>query len=413
MARRTKDETLDLFYFNSDEEQEKKKTSQAVIKKKKDSTKNRKKTDKKARSNTNKKNDNQKNKKVKQNQEENTKEERFNFDEEIIIGLRRIDDEEDKPQSKKNKKQLKQNKSKVKSKSNKKEKTEKDTLSNIPPIGEENRKKARNKSKTIQKKKIQKKLTPQQELARKKRKVIFRITKCFMFLLIVIGASVYALLSPIFNVKKVDVIGNSMISSDEIISLSGIELEQNMFQYRKEDIIQSIKENAYIDTVKVSRKIPDTIQVVVTERKASFMLQFANVYAYISRQGYILEISNQKLDLPILTGFETEQENIQTGLRLCTEDLKKLGDILKIMEAAESNKLAEFITKIDITDEENYVLTMQEKKKVVYLGDTSNLSTKMLWILSFNEKEKNTQGDIILNMNLNDEKNRPYFREKI
>lgn len=262
-------------------------------------------------------------------------------------------------------------------------------------------------------KKSEKKLTPQQELARKKRKAIFHITKWLMLFAIVIGTGVYTILSPIFNIKKVEVVGNSKISSDEIISLSEIELEQNMFQYSKDDISEKIKENAYIDTAKVNCKIPDTMEIIVTERKANFMIQFANVYAYISSQGYILEISNQKQELPILTGFETKQENIQTGSRLCTEDLQKLGDVLKIMEAAMSNKLANLITKIDITDSDNYILTMQSKKKIVHLGDTSNLSTKMLWILSFNEKEGNTQGDIILNMNLNDEKNKPIFKEKM
>lgn len=343
-------------------------------------------------------------------QKENTKDEKFNFDEEIIIGLRRIDDEKDKPKVKKSKnkkqdKQLKQN--------NFNRKIKEDKLTDIPEIGAEKKKSKKNKNKSVQKKQGQKKLTPQQELARKKRKVIFRITKWIMFLVIIIGAGVYALLSPIFNVKNISVVGNSQISSEEIISLSEIELEQNMFEYRKDDVIKKIKDNAYIDTVKMSRKFPDTIELTVSERKASFMIQFANAYAYISSQGYILEISNQKLDLPILIGFETEQENIQAGFRLCLEDLQKLGDVLKIMEAATSNQLAAFITQIDISDDENYILTLQQKKKIVYLGDTSNLSTKMLWILKFNEVEGNTQGEIILNMNLNDEKNKPYFRKKV
>ena len=37
----------------------------------------------------------------------------------------------------------------------------------------------------------------------------------------------------------------------------------------------------------------------------------------------------------------------------------------------------------------------------------------MLWIVTFNEKEGNTAGDIILNMNLNEEKNKPVFRKKL
>lgn len=331
------------------------------------------------------------------NIEKDTKEEKFNFNEEIIIGLRRIDIEEDKPQSKKGAKgkrnpKVKKTKQDTSNKNSKKKKGFKqdNEVTDIPQIGEGKTVKGRVKGKTVQKKE-KKPLTPKQELARKKRKAILRVTKWLMIFAIIIGATIYALLSPLFNIKKIDVIGNSKISADEIISLSEIELEQNMFQYRIEDIVKKVKDNAYINSVKVKRRLPDVIEISVVERKTSFMIQFANAYAYISSQGYILEISNKKLELPILTGFKTEQENIQVSNRLCTDDLEKLGDVLKIMEAATSNGLAEFINEIDISNEDNYKLKMEKKKKTVYLGDTSNLSTKMLWILTFNEKEGNTR----------------------
>lgn len=336
-----------------------------------------------------------------------TKDKKFNFDEEIIIGLKRIDEKEDKPQ--KNKKKNRKSK-------NRKEQKQINTNNNIKLNTHENSKSqqgAVKNKKQVNKKSVEKKLTPKQELARRKRKAIFKLVKWLMLIGIIIGGIIYTLLSPIFNIKTISVEGNSKISIDEIISLSGLQLEQNMFNYKQSDVVENIKQNAYIDTVKVSRKIPDTVEIIVSEREASFMIKFANAYAFINNQGYILEISNKKQNLPIITGIETIQEELQTGNRLCTEDLKKLGDVLKIMEASASNGLSKDITKIDITDSDNYILTLQKKKKIVHLGDTSNLSTKMLWILKFNELEGKTKGEIILNMNLNDDKNKPYFRKEV
>ena len=114
--------------------------------------------------------------------------------------------------------------------------------------------------------------------------------------------------------------------------------------------------------------------------------------------------------MPIIEGFETAQEEIQAGNRLCNTDLKKLGDVLKIMESVESNDLARLITKIDITNDDDYVLTMAKMKKTIHLGDASNLSTKMSWIITFNQLEGDTQGEIMLNVDL--DKSKPYFREK-
>ncbi len=377
MAKKTKEKSLDSFYLNQETKKNNSRTN-----KKRSNVKNVKKKSKV-------------NEKIKnQTKEKNTKDEKFNFDEEIIIGLKRID--EDKNSKSKTLQTKNDNKNKIKQKKNVKNKQ---VNSKKQPVNDQPNKKEIN--------------TQKQNIINKKRKAILRLIKWTSLIIIIIGGVIYALLSPMFNIKTINVVGNSKISSDEIISLSKIELEKNMFQHSKKEIIKNIKENAYIEDVQVKRKIPDTIEVIITERKATFKFQIANAYAVINNQGYILKVSDKTDDLPIIVGIETPQENIQTGNRLCEEDLKKMGDVLKIMESANSNDVANLITKIDITDHNNYKLILQKKNKTVHLGDTSNLSTKMLWIIEFNEIEGNTKGEIMLNMNLNDEKSKPYFRKGI
>ena len=251
------------------------------------------------------------------------------------------------------------------------------------------------------------------EKSKKKRKLILKIIKWLTLLAIIIGGTIYAMLSPIFNIKEVEVIGNSKISSETIISLSGITIDQNMFSFRTSNVRESIKNNAYIDTVEIHRDLPDKISLVVTERKTTYIIKFGNAYAYINNQGYILEITDKEEAVPIITGYETLDENIQEGNRLNTEDLEKLNDVLKIMEAASSsgNNLKNLITKIDISDKSNYILDLKTQKKQIYFGDATNLSTKMLWIDQILGEEKKSEGILYLNMDLNTD--RPYFREKI
>ena len=380
MAKETKEKSLNL--FNYDAENKEKPTKKSSKKTKKNNVK---------KNQSNQKRKNQENNKSK---EEGTKDERFNFDEEIIIGLKRIDEpkkEEKKKPKNKNKKNLSNNKEKQDIKKE-----------NIRP----NPNKVNLKAK-------EKKMSPKQILAKKKRQAVFRLIKWTSLVLIIIGAIIFTIMSPIFNVKNIKVEGNSYLSEEQVISLSRIEIENNMFKYNKKEIIKNIKENAYIENVEVKRSIPDTIEIKITERKTSFMIQFANAYAYINNQGYILEISNKALEYPILTGFSTPVEELQEGRRLNKEDLKKLSDVLEIMESATSNEIASLITEINIENSDNYVLELKSKNKVVNLGDTSNLSTKMLWIQTFNKLEGSTKGEIMLNMNLNDDKNKPYFRRNI
>lgn len=390
-------------------------------------------TRRKSKKNNNKINKNN----IKQdNVDETNKNNKFSFDEEIVIGLRRIDDE---PKTNdKAKKVQKQSKKKVqKSRKKSKEKNAKhidepeliikskymENYENIDRVdnytknsfNKKNRKKTSKTYKAKMKKEIEQdpKAIKKKELSRKRRKFVFKIFKIIVLIGIIIAGIIFALLSPIFNVKEIRVIGNSKISTDTIISLSGLKSEHNIFDFKTSNVVDAIKQNAYVDTVDVQRKLPDIININVVERVATYILKFGNAYVYINNQGYILEITNKEANYPIITNYETPEEQIKEGNRLCSEDLEKLNDVLKIIEAASVNngEIKKLITQINIENKSNYILTLQKEKKQVYIGDTTNLSTKMLWIDKFLEEEKDNEGIIFLNIDLNNVQ--PYFREKV
>ena len=370
--------------------------------------------------NKNKKKVNKTKKKINENIVKNTKDDKFSFDEEIVIGLKRIDEPKVIPEKKKKKQ---------KGKNTKKAKKNKTTVDNYEDNGiiikskymsnyedEDIYDKSRQPKKNTKEKKTKKeprKLTKKQEILKKKRKKIFRVIKILMLLGIIIGGIIYAMLSPIFNIKNITVTGNSKISAETIISLSGLNIDQNIFNFWTGDIKEAVEQNAYIDTVEVKRKLPDSIEINVKERTATYMVTLGNAYVYINNQGYILEITSKKLEVPLLIGYNTTAEEIVEGNRLNETDLEKLNDILKIMEVASSSNsgISSLITQIDISDRSNYILSMPKEKKTIYLGDTTNLSTKILWIDKFLDEEKKNEGTIYLNVNLNTE--RPYFREKV
>ena len=104
-----------------------------------------------------------------------------------------------------------------------------------------------------------------------------------------------------------------------------------MFKYTKSQITENIKENSYVEAVKIKRKLPDEIKIEIKERTPKLMITYGNAYVYISNQGYMLEISQEYQNLTILKGIETQDEEIEIGKRLCNEDLKKLNTVFKII----------------------------------------------------------------------------------
>ena len=258
----------------------------------------------------------------------------------------------------------------------------------------------------------QKKMTKKQAHILRKKKKIKRIIKLITLLMIIIGGIVFALVSPIFNIKEINVQKNEQISSETIISLSQLKIGQNIFKYNSKKVKEEIKANPYVESVNIKRKFPDKIEIIVNERQKNYNVEFLNGYAYINNQGYILEISEQKLELPIIQGISTEEEKIVEGNRLNEQDLSRLEIVIQIMNVCETYELDKKVTKIDISDKNNYIIHMEEEKKIVYIGDESNLSNKMLYIPTILEENKGKEGKIYIDKDATN-KYKARFKENV
>lgn len=259
---------------------------------------------------------------------------------------------------------------------------------------------------------VQKRMTKKQAKIERKKKKLKKIIKLITLFLLIIGGFVFALVSPIFNIKEIQVSNNNQIATETIISLSQLQLGQNLFRFNKNKIEKEIKTNPYIESVTIKRKIPSKIEISVKERNRNYNIEFLNGYAYINNQGYILEISDQKLDLPTIQGISTDAEQIVEGNRLNTEDLEKIETVIQIMNICKNYELDQKVSAIDITNKNNYIIYMNEEKKIINLGDESNLSTKMLYVPTILKENEGKEGTIYVNGDINNNF-KPRFKEKV
>lgn len=268
----------------------------------------------------------------------------------------------------------------------------------------------KNKLRKEQEKKEQ--LNKQERKRKKRNKKIKLVLKIVLLVGIIAGGTAFALISPIFNIKDIKVLDNNQVSSDTIISLSELKTGENIFRFSSNKAIDKIIENPYVENVKIHRKIPSTIEIKIEERIPTFSVDYMGKYAIINNQGYILEITDNNKELPIILNSSTVEQEITTGQRLNDEDLEKLEDILKIMSSAKENNLDKEVTNIDISNRNEYIIYLEQENKYVHLGDSSNLSNKMLYVVAILEKEKENPGDIFVNGDFNN-KFQPYFRQKV
>lgn len=255
------------------------------------------------------------------------------------------------------------------------------------------------KQRTSSKKENIKRINSKDEKEKKQNKKGKKLIILFFAIIVIL-----LLCSSLFNIQEIEVTGNTKLSNEEIVSLSKINKQTNLFRMNKLKAVESIKENAYVEDVSIKRKLPNKVLINVEERVPKYMLQFADSYVYINNQGYMLEISNEKIEAPILIGITTDLSNIKAGNRLNIEDLKKMNMVISIFETANSNEIGNLITKIDISDSKNYTLILETEGKKVYLGDCSELNTRILYLKDIIEKEKGVSGEVYLDIDLNEQK---------
>lgn len=285
---------------------------------------------------------------------ENERKEKFNFNDEIVIGVNFIrpekNEEEEKIKNKKNKKKKKKNKYNVK---------------------------------------------------------LITFVSCF---LLVIASVIFASTAPIFNIAKIEVTGNSKVQTENIKSLSGLKIGENIFKFNS-SVISNIKENAYIENVEVKRALPDTVKIKVTEREVKYQINLINSYVYIDKYGYILEKSAEKKAVPTIVGLKITEDDLMKKTRLEGKDIETLNKILKITEAAKIINIDNIITEINTENDTDYVLYIESEAKTIYIGDTTNLTNKMLYIQKILQNEKGKSGKVFVNKDMTTGF-KPYFREE-
>ena len=242
------------------------------------------------------------------------------------------------------------------------------------------------------------KINAKQALNSKKKKRVKILCGITLFIV----ALVLILSSRIFDIKEINVNGISKLTKEEVISISQIPVNTNIFALNKLKAKYRLLENSYIEDVYIKREYPSTISIEVKEKVPTFMIQFANSYIYLNNQGYMLEVSTEALPLPTLLGIKTDLSNVKPGKRLDVEDLKKFNKLIQIMDISRNFELDTLITRIDITDSSNYTVYIDSEGKTVYLGDAVDLNTKILHLKEILNQNKGKAGEIFLDMDLNE-----------
>ena len=247
---------------------------------------------------------------------------------------------------------------------------------------------------------------------KKKKRKLKGIAKLIIFILIITGLIAF-LKSSFFTLNKISVKGNDKVSSDEIIKLSKLEINKNMFQKELISLNQNLKKNPYIKNSSFKINSSSEITLQIKERVEKYYITASNKFYTIDNSGMIIrETQSTPENLIKISMIKTEENKVKVGTKLNDLDIKDIEEISKILE----NYI--YTMKNDIKVSEayynekiGYVINLPEEKKLVYLGDNNKMDTKILYLKKMLEQEKGIEGEIFLNKDFKDKF--PVFREKV
>lgn len=167
---------------------------------------------------------------------------------------------------------------------------------------------------------------------------------------------IFAILSTtvFFNIETALVVGSSRYTVDEIITASGICGGDNMIRKNLGNAEQAItSELIYVEQAEITRKLPSSVEIVITPCTETASLQGEDGFMIISGSGKILRFSEEPAENTQIFYGADPAEKLEVGMTFASQDEAKTEVIFELMELSEKNVFAEKITSYDVKDRLN------------------------------------------------------------
>ena len=194
--------------------------------------------------------------------------------------------------------------------------------------------------------------TPEQMRRRaNRRQRLFHMIGRLFFLSVLAAAAVLAL-TIFFKVDTIAVEGATRYTAEEIVAGMTVKQGDNLYLWNKvKEADMLLEKFPYLQTVQMRRRLPDTVEVTVTECSAVAAAPYSGGYLFVSAQGKALEQSANDGGLPVVVG--TTLNDVTLGRVLTAENGEQaevLLDILQNLDAAGMLEQLSFLNLSDLTD---------------------------------------------------------------
>lgn len=179
------------------------------------------------------------------------------------------------------------------------------------------------------------------EQEQKKHRSGRRLFKGLLFLAacgLVMAIVVY---TPIFTLQRVEVSGASYLTKEQICEIGRIHTGEPLFQLQTDAVAQNLMHDLRIESAVVRRRLPDRLEIEVTERKPVATVACDYGYLDLDRSGTVIAAYRalHSVPIPLITGMEVK--GLYLGDEVTDENVKKVLYFLNQIDAEALNQISE------------------------------------------------------------------------
>jgi len=239
-------------------------------------------------------------------------------------------------------------------------------------------------SQSKKKKKNKKKEISDESKSVIKKSVIIIILSATLVFLIVLGVSqIFSYITnwEYFSLKRIEIRGENL-STNEAARYCDVELPKNTISLNLDYLANHIK-NIHPDLkqVKIERKLPDTLIVVINRRKPVVQTEVHGEYYLVDSECFIIcKLSLRENGLPVVNGLrKSEISDTKNGICL-SEKLRKAIDLFRTYKSIISENKYK-IESVDVSNSKNYVLFISNGLEIRFGRDAFESKMRNLLLL--------------------------------
>lgn len=169
--------------------------------------------------------------------------------------------------------------------------------------------------------------------------------------LVVVCAAAVLALTLFFKVESVEVTGNSRYSAQEIQDACGVSLGDNLYLLSKPGMVQKLHQQLpYIDEVRITRRLPNTLCVQVTEFSTVYAVEQEGTVWLLTSGGKIVETAAERGDTPLIDGCELLAPSLGGDVSFALELQNRQESLFALLTALESAELTGDVRAIHLGD---------------------------------------------------------------